>query len=83
MSEKSLSHFSPVLHFFSWGIEMQHWVEIGNFEGSSPWDQGQTIIKLGAKHVIYQKLANFLWKGYLCFKGTVMKIEKALINIIV
>ena len=26
----------------------------------SPWDQGQTGIKLGAEHVTYQKLANFM-----------------------
>ena len=28
----------------------------------SPWDQGQTGIKLGTKHVIYQTLATFMEK---------------------
>ena len=26
----------------------------------SPWERGQIGIKLGTKHIIYQKLANFL-----------------------
>ena len=29
---------------------------------SSPWDRGQIGIKLGTKHVIYQKLATLLKK---------------------
>ena len=47
---------------------MQHWVEMGlldewplhTFEGSSPWDWSQIAINLRMKHVIYQKLANFM-----------------------
>ena len=27
--KKSLTRFSPVLHFFSGDIEMQYWVEMG------------------------------------------------------
>ena len=29
---------------------------------TSPWDWAQIVLKLGTKHVIYQKLANFMQK---------------------
>ena len=29
---------------------------------NSPWDRDQTIVKLRAKHVIYQKFADFIYK---------------------
>ena len=32
----------------------------------SPWDWGQIDIKLGTKHVIYQKLTEFLQKKVMC-----------------
>ena len=31
----------------------------------SPWDQGQIGIKLGTKHVTYQKFATFLYEDIM------------------
>ena len=35
------------------------YLNYGNYVSFSWWDQGQTGIKLGAKHVTYLKLASF------------------------
>ena len=36
---------------------------------SSPWDSGHIGIKLVTKHVIHQKLANFMWKRVMMLTG--------------
>ena len=40
-------------------LRFLQYLNYSNYVSFSPWDQGQIGIKLGAKHVIYLKLASF------------------------